>query len=212
MNTIKKFPVWFSRQRRSAKIFLIVWGVLIVIFMRSLLITVIGRSKQQVPAITATSNVSANIVITTWTPTPTSLPLFTNTPRPTRTPLPTGLATQSLDTATAVIIIPPTLIAATRGSLVVITNVDKRLEYVDIQNVSYSAVLLTGWVLVSETGNQACILRGSLKPREVLRIWAGKGQVGISCEFHNPIWLDEAPDPAVLYNPKGEEVSRFPQP
>src|SRR5258707_13925348 len=212
MNTIKKFPVWFSRQRLSARIFLIVWVVFIVIFMCSLLFTVIGRSKQQVPAITATSVGADSVILTTWTPTPTNLPIFTNTPRPTPPPLPTGLAAQSLDTATAVIIIPPTIIAATRGSLVVIPNVDKRLEYVDIQNVSYSAVLLTGWVLASETGNQACILRGNLKPREVLRIWAGTGQVGISCGFHNLIWLDEKPDPAVLYNPKGEEVSRYPQP
>jgi len=45
MNTIKKFPVWFSRQRLSAKIFLIVWGVLIVIFMCSLLFTVIGTGR-----------------------------------------------------------------------------------------------------------------------------------------------------------------------
>src|SRR5260221_6777326 len=126
MKTIKKFSVWFSRQRLSARIFLIVWGVLIVIFMCSLLFTVIGRSRHQAPTITAPSMGADSVVLSTWTPTPTNLPLFTNTPKPTRTPLPTGLATQSLDTATAVIIIPPTLIAATRGSLVVITNVDKR--------------------------------------------------------------------------------------
>jgi len=87
------------------------------------------------------------------------------------------------------------------------------LEFVDIQNVSYSIVKLAGWELVSEVGNQVCLLKGSLKSKEVLRIFAGMagpGQVGISCGFHNPIWLDQEPDPAVLYNPRGEEVSRYP--
>jgi len=208
MKTIKKIPVWFSRQRLSTKIFLGVWGLLIVIFMCSLLSTVFARSKQQAPTITATSYVAASVVITTWTPTPTNLPIATIS-KSTRTPLPTGLPSQSLDTATAVIIPPTISPAILRGGLVVISGVDKRLEYVDIQNVSHTIVIINGWTLVSETGHQSCILKGRLKPKEVLRIWAATGQVGLSCGFKNPIWLNNDPDPAVLYNANGEEVDRY---
>jgi hypothetical protein len=55
-------------------------------------------------------------------------------------------------------------------------------------------------------------LKGILEPKGVLRIWAGKGQSGISCGFKKDIWIDNEPDPAVLYNAYGEEVSRYPKP
>jgi hypothetical protein len=90
------------------------------------------------------------------------------------------------------------------------------LEYVDIQNAGLIEVNLSGWALVSEVGNQVCYLKGLLKPKDVLRIWAAFGPTGqtdiINCGFKNPIWLDEQLDPAVLYNAKGDEVSRYPQP
>lgn len=92
----------------------------------------------------------------------------------------------------------------------VISGMDKQLEYVDIQNVSHANVIINGWTLVSEVGNQICPLKGTLKPKQVLRIWAATGQVGISCGFHNPIWLDQELDPAVLYNANGEEMDRYP--
>jgi len=125
-----------------------------------------------------------------------------------RTPLPTGLPTLSFETPTVVVL--PTLSRATTGALVLIIYVDKQLEFVDIQNAGGAPADLRGWALVSETGKQSCPLRGILLSKEVLRIWAGTGQVGISCGFKNLIWLDEVPDPAVLYNAKGEEVSRYP--
>jgi hypothetical protein len=89
--------------------------------------------------------------------------------------------------------------------------VNKPAEYVEIQNFSQTPVNLRGWRLVSETGNQSCNLRGTLEPNEVLRVWARRGNPGFDCRLgNNDIWLDNAADPAVLYNPQGEEVSRFP--
>jgi hypothetical protein len=87
---------------------------------------------------------------------------------------------------------------------------DKRAEYVDIENLTSAPINLRGWRLVSEVGNQSCALRGTLEANRVLRIWAQQGDPGFDCRFPNNIWRDNEPDPAVLYNPQGEEVSRFP--
>jgi hypothetical protein len=93
---------------------------------------------------------------------------------------------------------------------VVIIHVNKLEEYAEIQNLTADPVNLDGWRLVSEVGNQSCRLRGTLQPEEVLRIWARRGNPGLDCRFQNNIWRDNEPDPAVLYNPQGQEVSRFP--
>jgi hypothetical protein len=99
---------------------------------------------------------------------------------------------------------------ATSSSPVVIIALDKVEEYAEIQNVSNEAVNLRGWRLVSEVGNQSCDLRGTLDPNEVLRIWSRRGSPGFDCRLGSSIWRDNEDDPAVLYNPQGEEVSRFP--
>ena len=68
---------------------------------------------------------------------------------------------------------------------------------------------LSEWVLVSEKGNQSCLLSGILKVGETLRIWAlSSPDGGYSCGFGNNIWNNSEPDPAVLYNSEGVEVSR----
>lgn len=132
----------------------------------------------------------------TGSPTPTQLaPTVTDTPVPTNTAVPTQA--------------PPTA-TATSAAPVAIVNVDKRAEYVEIQNRTPDAINLRGWRLVSETGNQSCDLRGTLEPNEVLRIWARRGNPGFDCRFNDYVWRNDVPDPAVLYNPEGEEVSRFP--
>jgi endonuclease YncB( thermonuclease family) len=92
---------------------------------------------------------------------------------------------------------------------VIIVTVNKRQEYVDIQNMGGAEVNLAGWNLVSERGRQECSLSGILKAGELLRIWAGNAQGGgFSCGYSNPIWNNSEVDPAVLYNPQGVEVSR----
>ncbi|MFO7681694.1 MAG: thermonuclease family protein [Chloroflexota bacterium] len=95
---------------------------------------------------------------------------------------------------------------------VVIVGVNKRDEFVDISNQSGSDVELAGWVLVSEKGNQRCNLGGVIATGQTLRIWAlasDAGQGGYNCGFGSPIWNNSEPDPAVLYNPAGQEVSRW---
>jgi hypothetical protein len=166
-----------------------------------------------------------NFDFPTFTPFPTST-LFVPTAFPTFTPLPTETQTptqavptatiQFIPTATDTLVptatatqVPPTA-TATSGGSVVIVAVDKAAEYVEIQNLTQVEVNLRGWRLVSETGNQSCDLRGTLQPNQVLRIWSRRGNPGFDCRFSNNIWRDNEPDPAVLYNPQGEEVSRYP--
>ena len=159
----------------------------------------------------------------TFTPFPTQT-AFVPTAFPTLSPQPTGTQTltQSVSTATATLIpsataspIPtatsplPSATATSLSSVAIIT-VNKPAEYVEIQNFSQTPVNLRGWRLVSETGNQSCNLRGTLDPNGVLRIWSRRGNPGFDCRLGNDIWIDNAADPAVLYNPQGEEVSRFP--
>ena len=94
----------------------------------------------------------------------------------------------------------------------VIVNVNKRDEYVDIRNNNASAVDLVGWVLVSEKGNQACGLGGVLQPGATLRIYALADDAalgGFNCNFGSPIWNNSDPDPAVLYDNTGAEVDRW---
>lgn len=98
------------------------------------------------------------------------------------------------------------------GSEVVIVGVNKRDEYVDVSNNGGANVDLSGWTLVSEKGNQRCPLGGVIAAGQTLRIWAltsDSGQGGFNCGFGSPIWNNSEPDPAVLYNAAGQEVSRW---
>lgn len=113
---------------------------------------------------------------------------------------------------------PPEPVVAEAGSslsadaaLVVISAVNDRDEYVDIQNISDAAVDLTGWHLLSEKGAQDCVLGGVIEPGEVLRVWAlrkDSGRGGYNCDFGRNIWNNSEPDPAILYDPAGVEMSR----
>jgi hypothetical protein len=137
---------------------------------------------------------------------PTSLPTTPGPPTGTQTP------TQIVPTATSTPIPtntnPPA--TATSGSSMLILTVNKPTEYVELQNTGNGPVNLSGWRLVSETGNQPCVLSGILQPNEVLRIWAGTGNPGFSCGYSFNIWNDNQSDPAVLYDPQGKEISRYP--
>lgn len=88
-----------------------------------------------------------------------------------------------------------------------ITAVNKQAEYVIIHNDSNAPIDLKGWKLVSEKGTQVCDLGGSLPPGSDLQIWSQVGP-GFSCYFPGPIWSNSAVDPAVLYNPQGQEIDR----
>jgi hypothetical protein len=166
--------------------------------------------------IVATPTALFNFGTVTFIPIPT---FPSSTALPTLTPLPTGTGTgtetptQIVPTETATplptVTSPPPATATSAGSVRIVA-VNKPMEYVDIQNLHNAPVDLQGWRLVSETGSQSCRLRGVLQPNEVLRVWARTGSPGLSCRFPINIWNDNQPDPAVLYNAQGEEVSRFP--
>jgi micrococcal nuclease len=102
---------------------------------------------------------------------------------------------------------PELSLAATN---VIIFSVNKEGEFVDLQNVGDTAIALSGWKLVSEQGEQECKLVGTIHSYEIVRIFSGIKQPGFSCGFDKPIWNDSEPDPAVLYDPDGNEVARYP--
>ena len=147
---------------------------------------------------------------------PTSFPTLTPSPTgaPTSTPLAPTATLTSIPSATASPVPtatnPPPSATATSVRSVVIITVNKPAEYAEIQNFSQTPVNLEGWRLVSEVGNESCGLSGTLAPNEVLRIWTRRGNLGFDCRLGRAIWRDNEVDPAVLYNPQGEEVSRFP--
>jgi endonuclease YncB( thermonuclease family) len=93
---------------------------------------------------------------------------------------------------------------------VIIFDVNKEGEFVDIQNVGDTAIDLSGWKLVSEQGNEECKLAGIIHAYEIVRVFSGVKQPGFSCGYEKPIWNDTEPDPAVLYDPDKNEVARFP--
>ncbi|MFN2180898.1 MAG: lamin tail domain-containing protein, partial [Candidatus Promineifilaceae bacterium] len=105
---------------------------------------------------------------------------------------------------------PPPPAAVSVGNIVII-NVDKREEFVDIRNDGGQDIDLGGWILISEKGNQECRLAGILSAGGSLRIWAmseDAGQGGFNCNFDSNIWNNSDPDPAVLRDPTGAEVSK----
>lgn len=93
-----------------------------------------------------------------------------------------------------------------------IVAVDKKDEYVDIRNSGGQDQDLSGWVLLSEKGDQACSLSGILMGGQTLRIWAmaeDAGEGGYNCGFGSNIWNNSESDPAVLFDAAGHQVSRW---
>ena len=114
-------------------------------------------------------------------------------------------------TAPPTVLPQPTATLPTAVGQLVITTVNKREEFVDIQNTGGTEVVLDDWTLRSEKGPQDCRLSGVLGPGQALRIWAmteDAGQGGFNCGMGSEIWNNSEPDAAVLINPEGAEVSR----
>lgn len=106
-----------------------------------------------------------------------------------------------------------TVVIRARGSgpKIRIVRVNKDAEYVDIVNEGDEAQNLSGWVLVSERGNQRCRLGGVIKPGGELRIYADSGvnsETDYYCHFGTTIWNNDERDPAVLLDQVGNEVDR----
>lgn len=108
---------------------------------------------------------------------------------------------------------PTATAAPATGDGVVIVDVNKQAEYVDIRNTSGAEQGLDGWRLVSERGDQECALSGALGAGQTLRVWAmtsDAGQGGFNCGFGSNIWSNSESDPAVLYDDAGVVVDRYP--
>ncbi|MCK4830180.1 thermonuclease family protein, partial [bacterium] len=108
---------------------------------------------------------------------------------------------------------PEPIATTTSGASVQIILVDKRAEYVDIQNIGNQIVSIDGWTLRSDKGDQDCVLSGSLAAGEVLRIWAlaeDSDQEGYCCWFGSNIWNNSELDPAVLFDDAFNEIDRYP--
>lgn len=144
------------------------------------------------PVATTPPEPTAVLVVPPGVTAPT--PTITATPPPTATPL--GNPTPTFTP------MPPT-------PLVRLIALDRGNEWVILYNDGTGTQDLTGWVLVSETGDQRCPLQGKLAPRESLRVWAQVGPDGFSCGFPQPIWENSGPDAAILLNAYGDEVSRI---
>ena len=92
---------------------------------------------------------------------------------------------------------------------VIILVVNKRDEWVDIQNTGNYAVDLQGWSLVSERDHQDCPLSGTIDAGQTLRIYPMDPQgAGYSCGYTSPIWYNSQADTAVLYDAQGIEISK----
>ena len=144
------------------------------------------------PAATTPPEPTAVLVVPPGVTAPT--PTITPTPVPSATPL--GNPTPTFTP------MPPT-------PLVRLIALDRGNEWAILYNDGTGTQDLTGWVLVSETGDQRCELKGKLAPRESLRVWAQVGPDGFSCGFPQPIWENSGPDAAILLNGYGDEVSRI---
>jgi Lamin Tail Domain len=189
-----------------------------------LIFTVALLDKNSRAAITATANAKATLAAArtkTARPAATAKPVATPLPA-TDTPLSIGTSGPAATSVeppllTDTPVPPPTQSAATSTStsipaaLVEIVTVNKQAEYVEIRNIGHAPQNLIGWVLVSEEGGQQCPLSGVLLPGVTLRIWAldsDRGQGGFNCGFEAEIWDNDNPDPAVLLDATGHEVSR----
>lgn len=89
-----------------------------------------------------------------------------------------------------------------------ISDVNEKMEYVDLFNNSTADIDLKGWYLVSERGDQVCPLDTTLKVGKTLRVFSQKGKNGFNCNSPEPIWHNTNQDPAVLYDPAGNTIAR----
>lgn len=96
------------------------------------------------------------------------------------------------------------------ASTAVISALDKRYESVTIKNPTGSSIDLAGWRVVSVKGNQLFTIPSgtTLAPGETLVIASGGGTGDLIWTKSN-IWNNSDPDPAELYDPQGNLVSKF---
>lgn len=110
--------------------------------------------------------------------------------------------------------LPQEIASVPVGGGVRIVAVDKRAEFVTLQNEGANAVNLRNWKLISEKGNQEWVVPDDfmLQPGAVVYIHAQRGQNdtnNLYSGFGSDIWNNSEADPAVLLDPSGVEISRY---
>ncbi|PAB60979.1 hypothetical protein CCE28_00675 [Anaeromicrobium sediminis] len=108
--------------------------------------------------------------------------------------------------------IPTESQTTTMSKELMITELDKKAEYIVITNSGGKSVDLTGWKIISVRGSQSFTFpKFTLDSNSSVKV--GDSAKNSDVEFH---WLDgegnwnnSKSDPAELYNPKGKLVDRF---
>lgn len=102
-------------------------------------------------------------------------------------------------------------VVPTEGQLIII-QIDDAGGVVVIQNGTSQPQDLNGWYLKSERGAQVCLLNGVIVGAgQLLKVYIFLPNPidGYPCGLNSLIWDTLAPDPVILYNPQGVEVSRL---
>ncbi len=152
----------------------------------------------------------------------TPIPVPSPAPTPSPSPMPTQIIViLPLSTPTPTPLMPtpmppiPTPAATIHVTVVRITNIDKVAEIVTIKNDSGISVNLTGWYLISKTGNQRFSFPEgfTLGNDETVNIISGRSAQ------HNPpgellwsrayVWNNTESDPGELYNANDQLASTW---
>lgn len=168
----------------------------------------------------------------TWTPAPTPMP--TQAPAPTATlipepmPPPTPVPTATplplpQPTATPTPVPPtpvPTPTMAPSGTLLVIECIffdgavprSEDDEYVQIANLGNEPVDITGWRLTDISDDTPTFIfpQFNVQPAQRVRVYTNEVHPqwgGFSFERRRPIWHNDEPDTAGLFDPAGKQVS-----
>lgn len=95
---------------------------------------------------------------------------------------------------------------------IVISELDKRAEYIIIKNSSSEAKDVGGWRVVSEKGNQAFVFPAGyiLQPGQECKLTSGAiAGTGDFTMANTDIWNNSSSDPGVLYDAGGVEIDRI---
>lgn len=134
----------------------------------------------------------------TLTPTETPVPTVATSPVPTDTPTPTPTVTPTPT---------PTLIPV---DIIDIEAVDKAAETVTIRNRGAYAVDVSSWLLVSQNGDERFVFPPCyMIPAGGTVVVASGGATGDLKWTEPDVWLDDALDPALLYDATGLLISTF---
>lgn len=98
------------------------------------------------------------------------------------------------------------------SSNIIIEKLDKKAEYIILKNTSSSTIDLTGWKIVSVTGNQSFVFPAfELGANSTVKV--GDEAKNSDVHFHwlegKGVWNNSSSDPAEVYNSNGELISRL---